>query len=130
MGILQFVLALCMVGAIKIWAPVCQNMLTLDSGKNIPMKCFHTSKAGIMLILILLACSALVIFCKNTKPVQIISCITAVLLVWTFTKGIGVCMNSQMQCNITKVWVMGLGMLYILLGCIALFSDKEGQLPR
>ena len=36
---LQALAAVCLLGAIKIWAPVCGKMLELVSGKTVPMKC-------------------------------------------------------------------------------------------
>ena len=35
---IQAVAALCVLGAVKIWAPVCSGMLTLETGKEVAMK--------------------------------------------------------------------------------------------
>ena len=47
MIILQALAAVCMIGALKIWAPVCGKMLDLANGNQTHMKCHWAGQAAI-----------------------------------------------------------------------------------
>ena len=129
-ALLQMVISLAMIGALKIWAPVCGKLLTLESGKNVPMRCYYTDKAVWMLSVVLLLCSVILIFSKkDVQIIQIISFVVAGLIFFTFIKAIGVCMNTEMPCNKTALWGKCLASASMIFSVIALLSGKEGQLP-
>ena len=47
---LQAVSALCLIGAVKIWAPVCGKLLDLANGNQVPMKCHWAEQAAVLSI--------------------------------------------------------------------------------
>ena len=57
----QALAALLLLGAVKLWAPVCGKMLTLTTGKEVHMKCFYTGQTAVVLAVIMLAVALLVI---------------------------------------------------------------------
>lgn len=127
---IQLLVAFCVVGVLRFWAPVCNQMLTLENGRTVHMKCFYTDRAAMMISIILIVCALILIFSKkDVRAVQIVSFITSLLLFLTFSKIIGVCMNSEMPCNLTSLWVKGLAILSMILSAVDLFVSKDGQLP-
>ena len=102
---IQALVALVLLGAIKIWAPVCPSMLTLENGKQVHMKCFYSGQAAIALAVVIFV--AAVVAClskKDYKKVQIINIVCGIFLFLVFTSLIGVCANPDMSCNVTAVW--------------------------
>lgn len=126
----QGVAALCMLGAVKIWAPVCGKMLQLVSGMEVHMKCFYSGQAAIAIAIILLAL-AIVSFLakKDFKKVQIAAVVTGVVLFLVFDSLIGVCANAEMRCNTTALWGKIVSAVTVITALVNLFSGKEGQIP-
>lgn len=126
----QAAAALMVIGAIKFWAPVCGKMLTLESGKEVHMKCFYTAQAAVAVCLILLVAAVVTILSKTDyKKVQLISIVGGILLFLLFTSLIGVCANPDMSCNTTAVWAKIGAAVTVISGVVTFFSGKDGQLP-
>ena len=128
---LQAAAALCLVGAIKIWAPVCGKMLELVSGKQVPMKCHWAGQAAIAVSVIILAVAIMAFLAKQDyKSLMVVNAVAAVILFLIFTNTlVGVCASAEMRCQITKVWGMGSAAVVFASSLINLLSGKEGQVP-
>ena len=127
---LQVLAAVCMVGAIKIWAPVCGKMLELTSGKQVPMKCHWAGQAAIAISVIIVAVAVMALLAKKEyKGLMVVNAVAAVVLFLVFTSLIGVCASETMRCQITKVWGIGVAAVVFGTSLINLISGKEGQVP-
>ena len=128
---LQALAAACMIGAIKIWAPVCGKMLELVSGKTVPMKCHWAGQAAIAVSIIIVAVAVMAFLAKKEyKGLMVVNAVAAVILFLVFTNTlVGVCASAEMRCQITKVWGMGAAAVVFATSVINLLSGKEGQVP-
>jgi hypothetical protein len=121
-------LACLILGALYIWAPVCDGLLELKSGNMVHMKCFYTSQVTAILALLLILLAATSLIKRQTHSLMIIA-LGIMLIVVTYTSflGIGVCVNEAMACNTTALWIRGGGALTILfgLGSLILKGKKE-----
>ena len=127
---LQAAAALCLIGAIKIWAPVCGKMLELVSGKQVPMKCHWAGQAAIAICIITLAAAVMAFLAKKEyKGLMVVNAVAAVVLFMVFTSLIGVCASEEMRCQITKLWGMGAAAVVFATSLVNLLSGKEGQVP-
>ena len=127
---LQALAALCMIGAIKIWAPVCGKMLELTSGKQVPMKCHWAGQAAIAVSVIIIAVAVMAFLAKKEyKGLMVVNAVAAAMLFLVFTSLIGVCASETMRCQITKVWGIGAAAVVFGTSLINLISGKEGQVP-
>ena len=127
---LQAAAALCLIGAIKIWAPVCGKMLELVSGKQVPMKCHWAGQAAIAVCIIILAAAVMAFLAKKEyKGLMVVNAVAAVVLFMVFTSLIGVCASEEMRCQVTKLWGMGSAAVVAASSLINLLSGKEGQVP-
>ena len=130
MIVIQAVSALCVIGALKLWAPVCGKMLELANGNQVPMKCHWAGQAAIAIcVIILVAVVAALLVKKDYKGLMIVTAVAGVMLFLVFTNLIGVCANDEMRCNITKIWGMSAAGIVIATSIINLISGKEGQIP-
>lgn len=128
---IQVVAALCVLGAVKIWAPVCSGMLTLETGKEVAMKCHYAGQAAIAVAVILLVSAGITFFAKSAhKLVQVISIVGAVMLFLLFTSLIGICANTQMSCHTTALWGKGAAIVIIIAAVVDLLAGKKGQIPN
>ena len=128
--LIQAVASALMIGAIKIWAPVCGKMLELVSGKEVPMKCHWAGQAAIAICVIILAAAVMALLAKKEyKGLMVVSAVAAVLLFLVFTSLIGVCASETMRCQATKVWGIGVAAVVFGTSLINLLSGKEGQVP-
>ena len=128
--LIQAVAAAVMIGAIKIWAPVCGKMLELVSGKEVPMKCHWAGQAAVVISVIILAAAIMALLAKKEyKGLMVVSAVAAVLLFLVFTSLIGVCASQEMRCQATKVWGLGVAAVVFGTSLINLISGKEGQVP-
>jgi len=127
---LQAIAALSVIGAVKLWAPVCGKMLELTSGKEVPMKCYYTGQAA-MAVATLLACTAVIALLEKGKykKYMLIILIGAVILFSLFGSWIGVCASAEMRCQITAMWGKGAAVVMMLTSVVELLSGKEGQIP-
>ena len=126
----QAVAAAVMIGAVKIWAPVCGKMLELVSGKEVPMKCHWAGQAAIAIAVIILVTAVMALLAKKEyKGLMVVNAVAAVLLFLVFTSLIGVCASEEMRCQITKAWGLGVAAVVFGTSLINLLSGKEGQVP-
>ena len=127
---LQALTALIVLGAVKIWAPVCGKMLELTSGKQVPMKCHWAGQAAIAVSIIILAAALVALLTrKEYKGLMVVNAVAGVVLFLVFTSLIGVCASEEMRCQITKLWGMGCAAVTFGTALINLLSGKEGQVP-
>ena len=127
----QALSALVLLGAIKIWAPVCGKMLTLTSGKEVPMKCFWTSKAAMAVAVILLTVAVLGFFAKTDgKKFFIASAVAGVVLFLVFGSLMGVCASAEMRCNVTALWGRIVAGVVVAGSLVGLLAGKDGQVPN
>lgn len=127
---LQALAALCVIGAIKIWAPVCGKMLELVSGMQVPMKCHWAGQAAIAISVIIIAVAVMALLAKKEyKGLMVVNAVASVVLFLVFTSLIGVCANEEMRCNVTRLWGIGAAAAVFAASLINLISGKEGQVP-
>ena len=128
---LQAISALCLIGAVKIWAPVCGKMLELANGNQVPMKCHWAEQAAVAICVIILAAALMALLAKKEyKGLMVVTAAAGIMLFLVFTRLIGVCANEEMRCNITKLWGMGAASVTAAASLINLLSGKEGQIPN
>ena len=128
--LLQALAAAVMIGALKIWAPVCGKMLELVSGKEVPMKCHWAGQAAIAIAVIILVAAVMALLAKKEyKGLMVVTAVAAVMLFLVFTSLIGVCASEEMRCQATKVWGLGVAAVVFGTSLINLISGKEGQVP-
>ena len=127
---LQAAAALCVIGAVKIWAPVCGKMLTLETGKEVPMRCFYTGQAAIAIAVVMLAIAVVALLTKSGhRKLMVVSSVAAVMLFLVFSSLIGVCASPDMRCHVTDFWCRGAAVVSLTASVIELLSGKEGQIP-
>ena len=127
---LQALAALCVIGAVKIWAPVCGKLLELANGNQVPMKCHWAGQAAIAVSIIILAAALMALLAKKEyKGLMAVTAVAAVVLFLVFTSLIGVCASEEMRCQVTKIWGMGGAAVTFAASLINLLSGKEGQVP-
>ena len=130
MIVLQALAAAALLGAIKIWAPVCGKMLELANGNQVPMKCHWAGQAAIAVSIIILATAIMALLAKKEyKGLMVVNAVTAAVLFLVFTSLIGVCASETMRCQITKIWGIGAAAVVFATSLINLLSGKEGQVP-
>ena len=128
---LQALAAALVIGAIKIWAPVCGKMLDLANGNQTHMKCYWAGQAGLAIAIVILAAALMALLAKKEyKGLMVVTAVCGVLLFMVFATGfIGVCASETMRCQVTKVWGIGAAALTFAASLINLLSGKEGQVP-
>ena len=127
---IQAIAAAVMIGAIKIWAPVCGKMLETTAGKQVPMKCHWAGQAAIAVSIIILAAAIAALLAKKEyKGLMIVNAVAGVVLFLVFTSLIGVCASEEMRCQTTKLWGMGCAAITFATALVNLLSGKEGQIP-
>ena len=128
---IQALAAVCLLGAIKIWAPVCGKMLELVSGNTVPMKCHWAGQAAIAVSVIIIVIAVMALMAKKEyKGLMVANAVAGVILFLIFTNTlIGVCASADMRCNVTKIWGMGAAAVTVAASLINLLSGKEGQIP-
>ena len=128
--LVQAVAAAVMIGAVKIWAPVCGKMLELVSGKEVPMKCYWAGQAAIAVSVIMIVVAVMALLAKKEyKGLMVVNAVAAVVLFLVFTSLIGVCASETMRCQVTKVWGLGVAAVVFGTSLFNLISGKEGQVP-
>ena len=128
---MQALAAAILIGAIKIWAPVCGKMLETTAGKMVPMKCHWAGQAGFAVACILLIAAVMALLPKKEyKGYMVITAVCGALLFMIFaTDFIGVCASAEMRCQVTQVWGIGAAAVAFAASVINLLSGKEGQVP-
>ena len=128
--ILQALAGALVIGAVKIWAPVCGKMLQLTTGKEVPMKCHWAGQAALAVSIIIIAVALMALLVKKEyKGFMVVNAVTAAMLFLVFTSLIGVCASTEMRCQVTKVWGIGAAAVGFATSLINLLSGKEGQVP-
>ena len=126
----QAVAGLVMIGAVKIWAPVCGKMLELANGNQVPMKCHWAGQAAIVVGIIITVTAVMGLLAKQDyKKFAVVNAVAAVLLFMVFTSLVGVCASEEMRCQITAVWGKGIAAVTFATSLALLLGGKEGQLP-
>lgn len=128
---IQAVAAICMVGAVKLWAPVCDKLLELVSGREVPMKCHWAGQAATGIAVIILAIAVIALFVKRGyKGLMTANIVAGVVLFLVFTNTlIGVCASETMRCQITALWGKVIAVVVIASSVIGLLGGKDGQVP-
>ena len=127
---LQALAAALLIGAIKIWAPVCGKMLDLANGNQTHMKCYWAGQAGLAVAVILLAAALMALLAKKEyKGLMVVNAVAGVMLFMVFTSLIGVCASETMRCQVTKIWGIGAAVVAFVTSLLNLLSGKEGQVP-
>ena len=131
-SIIQIVMTLVLMGALKIWAPVCQGVLDLANGNQTHMKCWFSSQAVFAVALVVLAMTVVSLFMdkKPRKKLQIAVIVACVVMILIFTNFIGICAKTTMACHTTDVWVKVLSAVIAVLGLVDMFTGKENQIPE
>lgn len=125
-NLIPLIMSLLIIGAVLIWAPVCDGMLELASGNEVHMKCFYTSQASIIVAIILFVISAKNLFLKRNEIIAYLAIgILLFLLPITSPIGIGVCVKETMSCQTTAVWLKVIGAVVALSGFLTIFSKSE-----
>ncbi len=124
MSIICGLIALVVLGAIYIWAPVCNQFVEMANGNMAHMRCFYTAHAATYLAILLLASSVISLATKNKTAV--ISLIIGIMLITITndTLGIGVCKKSTMSCIQTAGWLKGCGIVTIIASAGQLFIKE------
>ena len=127
---IQAAAALCVIGALKLWAPVCGKMLELANGNQVPMKCHWAGQAALAVCVIILATAVMALMAKKEyKGLMAVTAVAGVVLFLVFTSLIGVCASAEMRCQATKLWGMGAAAVVFAASLVNLLSGKEGQVP-
>ena len=84
---LQAAAALCVIGAVKIWAPVCGKMLELANGNQVPMKCHWAGQAALAVSAIILVAAVMAFLAKKEyKGLMVVTAVSGVVLFLIFTR--------------------------------------------
>ena len=127
---LQAVAAVVMLGAIKIWAPVCGKMLELANGNSVPMKCHWAGQAAIAVSIIVLVTAVMALLAKKEhKKLVVVNAVAGVVLFLVFTSLIGVCASAEMRCQTTALWGKIVAAVLVLTSVVELIGGKDGQVP-
>ena len=130
MIVLQALAAALLIGAVRIWAPVCGKMLELANGNQTHMKCHWAGQAAIAVSVIILAAALMALLAKKEyNGLMAVNAVAAVVLFLVFTSLIGVCASAEMRCQVTKVWGIGAAAAVFGTSLVNLLSGKEGQVP-
>ncbi len=130
--VIQAVLALAVIGAEKVWAPVCDGLLDLANGNQTHMKCWFSSQAVAMIAVVLTVMLVMMLFAdaSSRKKLQIAALAAAILMPLTFTKVIGMCAMEDMACHGTAMWVMILSTAIGILSVADMLKGGRNQIPE
>lgn len=128
---LQAVCAVVLLGAIKIWAPVCSGLLDLANETQTHMKCWYSGQAVMCIAVIIGVMAALSIFMDKAprKLMQIAVIVACFMMMLVVGPAIGICAKAEMACHATAKWVHIIGAVIAIIGVADIFSGKENQLP-
>ncbi len=126
----QALAALVLLGAMKLWAPVCSRMLSLADGGETHMKCFYTGQTALALGVILLIASIMCLLSKaDHRKIQFIIGAGGILLFLLCSSLIGVCRNPEMPCVTTAVWIRAVALVTVA-GSAAALCSRDTVLPE
>ncbi|MBP2626619.1 MAG: hypothetical protein H6Q68_1330 [Firmicutes bacterium] len=124
-----FFLAFVLLGAIFLWAPVCQGHLQLMNGNEVPMKCFYTGKTSVILSILFIIVGIEDVLRKKISSLFFIGMGIVLFLLPNNSWGIGVCKKETMACITTALWIKGVGVGSVLYGIVTLFKKDIIQVP-
>lgn len=128
--VLQIAAAAALIGAVKVWAPVCGKLLELVSGKQVPMKCHWAGQAAMAISVIIIVAAVMALLArKEYKGLMVVTAVAGAVLFLVFTSLIGVCASEEMRCQTTKIWGIGAAAVVFVTSLVNLLSGKEGQIP-
>lgn len=120
--LLQIIAAFVALGAIYIWAPVCNGLLTLANGNMAHMRCYYTAQSSSVLALVLVFAAIIAYLSSNDhRKVQWITVLLGIMLIAnTIESGIGsgMCQKAEMACQATAMWIKYAGILAIVSGLL------------
>lgn len=100
--------------------PVCEGLLELASGKQVPMRCHWTARAEMLLGVLIFIIGLMITFLKNPQERRRLHHLVAMLGAATILTPIFIiptCMNPDMACNLaTKPALIILGGVVLLVG--------------
>ena len=109
----------------------CTGLVTLKSGKEIPMKCNWTGQASIATALPLGLLGIALALAKRKETQRALAVVAAGLgaaLIMLPTILIGTCATFDMECNlIMKPAMLGMGILTILIAGVVFFMSGRGD---
>lgn len=122
-AVLEAVVSLFMILAVKIIAPVCPGMLELVSGKQVHMKCYYAGVVFVFFAVLLLISAALCFVTKQQLTCGIMTISLAVFVFLTFhdSIGVGICANPDMACQMTAPFVKVSATIELILGAVSVF---------
>jgi peptidoglycan/LPS O-acetylase OafA/YrhL len=126
-GIVTAVLGLLIV-ITPIVFPVCQGLLELVNGKQVPMRCHWTARAEMIFGALLMVLGLMIAFLKEAGERQRLHHQVALLGLVTILTPLFIiptCMNPEMSCNVgTKPALVILGALVLITGLLGSRKPK------
>jgi hypothetical protein len=109
-----------LVAATPLVFPVCQGLLKLENGNTVPMRCFWTARAELLLGALVLLTGLVTVFTRSAEGRQRLNHILALLglaVVLTPLLLIPTCANPDMLCNLgaKPAWLI-LGSIVFVMG--------------
>lgn len=119
------VVALIVIGAINIWAPICDSYLELANGNMTYMRCTYTAKIAMLLAIIIIILAIFSIISKKSiaLPAALIG-IALFLITIESSVGIGICSGDDMACIKTALWLKGSGIAIIIISIISIYKPN------
>ncbi len=126
----QLISALAVIGAVKLFAPVCAGMLDLANGNQTHMKCYFTGQAAIAIAVIMAVLALISLFAsKDFVKIQLATLASDAMLLLCFYKLIGICANPDMSCHTTVIWVAAAAAVSAIAALAGILRSREGQIP-
>lgn len=128
-AIVEAVIAVFILLAVKVIAPVCTGMVETAAGKQVFMKCHYT---GVVLTLLAILLLVTAIVCFVTKQELACGIMTAAISVIVFvvlndSMGIGVCANTEMACNMMVPFVKVGATAELIVGIASAYFGVKGK---
>jgi hypothetical protein len=99
------------------------RLLTLDNGRQIPMKCLWSARAELALgipLLVLGILMAIAAYKESIRSLSILAIVLGIMIILVPTVLIGVCSNPDMDCrSVMQPLMIVVGILIILVGLAA-----------
>ncbi len=104
--------------------------LTLESGKQVPMKCLWSARAELALGIPLLVLGILMLLARvkeTTRSLSILGVLQGILIILIPTSLIGVCVSGMKCSDILKPTMLVVGIVTILVSLVALGFNERKQ---
>ena len=110
-------------------APVCGGMLELVSGKQVHMKCYYAGVVFVFIAVVLLVNALLSMAVKPGIVSGVMTIVVALLVFATLNDsiGIGICMNTEMACQMTAPYAKVCAVIEIICGTAYAFLAKKAD---